>query len=450
MKTKRIIALLLCVVMLSGLACISALADEEAPAYDGRYGWYKHYSFFGDSVPAGVGMEAEGQWNFGWDRIEGAYPDLVADALGYEHSFYYTNETTGAIDYSFAPMWDYWNKWTLTTNVSSCATMGFRTCDVRMLLERGMDPENYYEPDDYYYINNQKATMDGLLNYMGYMGNYYEFVNQWTADSDLITVGVGSNDIFTVPLMTMIEQSSIDLSALMGEDNTIDLSAILKFISGSKDMVNELIGYIKAGVENIYNNYPAIIEDFKTISPDADILITSLYNPFAGHKLTAGSSGTLLADSMSIFIGSINDFLQKLANETDNVYFVDVSRVETQFGKDIALLSPEMFGNILNDIHPSAAGHRYMADQILSVLEKINACPHEHTVAVIRSSGLLKLLGIADEYYCTDCGKLLKSADLASLSTSFPLQNTLSAIVETQVRMITNIFKNLFSIFTIG
>ena len=421
MSIKRIIALLLCVAMLTGLCCVSALADEEeAHAYDGKY---THYAFFGDSIPAGVGMEGEGVYNFGFQRIEGAYPDLVADALGFNGEFYY--------------------------NASPCATFGFRTGDLRMLLERGMGLEDYYKPDDYYYHNWQEATMEGLTNYWGMGWDYYKFINQWTKASDLITVGIGSNDIFTIPVCSMLYQGKLDLSLFMGgaaaEGGTALLSTVYKTIAGSVEMIGEFLEYVKVGCRDLYNNYPKILDAFQQISPDADILIMGLYNPFVGLKVTEGSNGTMLLDSMSVFVAAVNDFLQSLAARYDNVYYVDVSRTESQFGEGAALITPTMFATVLNDIHPSVAGHEYTANQILSVLEKINACPHEHAVRIFPSSDVLRRFGIADKCYCFDCHKVLLSTDLASLSVKLPLQNTVTALIEMQLKFSVGILKTLAS-----
>ena len=80
-RTRKVLALLLALVMAMSAICISAFAAHKKQ--------YQSYTFFGDSVTTGFGIDSyfvvakeQASGTAEGARVPGAYPDLVAKGVG--------------------------------------------------------------------------------------------------------------------------------------------------------------------------------------------------------------------------------------------------------------------------------------------------------------------------------------------------------------------------------
>lgn len=84
---------------------------------------------------------------------------------------------------------------------------------------------------------------------------------------------------------------------------------------------------------------------------------------------------------MDYFVCAVNENLCKAANEYENVYYVDTDGVETILVSEGTSVADPTFGSkLLKAIHPTFAGHMFLTEKIVEVLNSITACSHEHTV----------------------------------------------------------------------
>lgn len=90
---KKLISVLLSlVIMTSALLGITASAAGKKKSKPNYYGKYKTITCLGDSASSGYGLEDYQQYDrlVVWKtRIEGSYPDLVADDSGAEKLYSY-------------------------------------------------------------------------------------------------------------------------------------------------------------------------------------------------------------------------------------------------------------------------------------------------------------------------------------------------------------------------
>ena len=158
--TRKLLALLLALVMAMSAICISAFAAHKKQ--------YQSYTFFGDSVTTGFGLQsytdvAEVGGTAEDKRVPGAYPDLVAKGVGIDEN----NE-------------NYYNE----------AHSGWRTSELRETL----DPS--YNNDD---GAAAKALSKGMAGDKALADpqdpRLQERIRERLAKSDLVTIDLGSNDI---------------------------------------------------------------------------------------------------------------------------------------------------------------------------------------------------------------------------------------------------------------
>ena len=108
--TRKLLALLLALVMAMSAICISAFAAHKKQ--------YQSYTFFGDSVTTGFGIDSyfvvakeQASGTAEGARVPGAYPDLVAKGVGIDednpnyyneaHSGWRTSELRETLDPSY-------------------------------------------------------------------------------------------------------------------------------------------------------------------------------------------------------------------------------------------------------------------------------------------------------------------------------------------------------------
>ncbi len=202
---------------------------------------------------------------------------------------------------------------------------------------------------------------------------------QAVEEADLITVNIGSNDILGNPLgQAMREMYNTDgvdkaiLDAIKAElQKTGDFgTALLKLIGyaesigqGTKLLVS-LAYYMNIAYQQFTENWDAIVKNIYRLNPDVTLVAVGMHNAFANTSLTVGSvikTGKLLQPIMD----KMNAWMQTGSACAGQYIYCDVPDVECG---ELAFTQDDFWTAYLPAVHPTAAGHRYIADRILSVL----------------------------------------------------------------------------------
>ena len=358
-QTRRILAVLLALVLALSAICVSAFAAHKKQ--------YQSYTFFGDSVTTGFGIQsyfavAEDGGTAEGMRVAGAYPDLVAKGVGIDED----NE-------------NYYNE----------AHSGWRTSELRETL----DPS--YNNDD---GAAAKALSSGMANGKVLSDpqdpKLQKRIREEITKSDLITIDLGSNDIQLPIIMALYAAIYPQYATYFGQQEYKDwiIEDLLKKYGSENDMIVKLTEAVakihgieyaleivsKAALGGLYKfntNYPEIIKMIHEINPDADIYVIGLYNPL---------SETTLSDELPIKIGkaldpvmmSLNLYLAQLNPAKKYYTYVDAFNttvlgtisVSSLVGKDMNLAG---MGDYTMYIHPNDAGHAYIAEQVLKAIPDV-------------------------------------------------------------------------------
>lgn len=309
---KSVTAFLLVFTLLSGTMAAFA-ADSEK-----QYEDYKSYVLLGDSIASGWSDIEDRETRF--VRVEGSYGAYLADDLGVEYH----------------PM----------------ACIGFRTTELRYIFEED------YEADRFLYYSIDKEDMDNI---------YAPAMIKEVTEADLITLNVGGNDwgsflgwhVFEE--MDKFEDTNIEFlnqarayleQAGLGLD-TIDTVIEIASLTGSLPRLLEVLPKaLEEGLKNYFENWNHVIEDIYALNPDVTLVVIGMFDTSLQSEATAG--GGLEAALAAINLGqSISD----IAN-------IPMKEGAEKYG--YILIEPK--GIECEKQHPSARGHRQIADLILEAL----------------------------------------------------------------------------------
>jgi lysophospholipase L1-like esterase len=111
-------------------------------------------------------------------------------------------------------------------------------------------------------------------------------------------------------------------------------------------------------------NFDTIIREIRKLNSHAKIVVMGIYNPVEvasiDTMLTNLQYGQIVTPVFDIF----NNYMQFLSPLKNEYTYVDMENIETYLGIGELNANPE----VLMDAHPTARGHRQMADQVLAVL----------------------------------------------------------------------------------
>ena len=326
--TRRIMTLLLAVVMLFGTLMTTA---DAANRDNVRY--YDTYMCIGDSIAAGFYIDGE-RAGYYRTRMVGAYHDIIANATHAE--------------------------------LNQFGWSAFRAVELRYMLE-GVR----HDLDDVWLNSFGPLVNDQLLD-----ANKEDYLKA-IRESDLITVNLGSNDVlsYTMSKTVMQLQSSGDC----------ELAAKVKEIAGKCGDIGtafvKVLGYAeKAGklpvvlatlnptlmkaVSYFKDNFTACMRGIYKLNPNATVVVVGVYNPMS--NVTLVENGNLkLAPLVQPAVDLLNQFLKSGCLYSDWYRFAPVPKTETW---KIHVLGGDFTSQVITKVHPTANGHSYMADQILSVL----------------------------------------------------------------------------------
>lgn len=349
MKTmKRILSAVLAIAMMLSVLSVSAFALNKAPQY-------KSYVFFGDSITAAVGIPgynelvasegtAEGK------RVRGSYADLLATKVGVEEDKYF-NEAHSA----------------------------WRSAELRMVLDETYDGDAVAQA--------WAAGLFGEGKSYPSREAYMDIIRAEVEQADLITVAIGSNDMLVnliLNLTSLLNPTADEnyklwliekLLAQYGSENEVinQLAAQIAAIHGITFTINKLIQFLNENLKIFQQNYAVILRKLHEINPDARLISVGYYNPMRDAKIS---------DSIPINVGHIMDapliamnaYVRTLCATRSYYNFVSVWNAEvisTSNLSDFDMSGTDFWGKFIIEVHPSEAGHKYIANNIYSTLQLV-------------------------------------------------------------------------------
>ena len=118
-------------------------------------------------------------------------------------------------------------------------------------------------------------------------------------------------------------------------------------------------------------NYDVVMEKIHELNPDITVVAVGVFNPFKHFRLSDGSMLDISGLAAPI-VNRINLHLKALSYKYDNFYYADVVGTETYDMNYNDRYFWEYFGL---KVHPTLAGHEFMAQQILGVLPERGTLP---------------------------------------------------------------------------
>jgi len=334
---KRLLAVVMALAMISTALCLNVFAATKATV--------KHYDnvvSLGDSIAAGFSLpdyraKAGDRYCIGKTRIEGSYPAIVADAVKAK---------------KYTPL----------------ASPGFRSNEVRFLLC------NDYESD--FVTKKWVKTLSHIdeNSYEGLKAQRPEYQNA-VKNADLVMLDIGFNDTW-LPVMGVIQDilydgdpnnevlqenkqgqtTGVNPSYTL-DDLMTDLRIIFSVPKYSGEFV-EQIGKI-ATLSDYTANYEAIVKRIYQLNPNATVVAVLNYNPFKDWE----DVSWLAPIAQSLLYDRINAIKESYKQTYGSQYItVNVDNVE------VRTTSASQAANDGWDPHPTAAGHQYIADQIIKAL----------------------------------------------------------------------------------
>lgn len=333
-RTKKLTAVFLALVMMVSLVSVSASA---APS--GKYvnKGYQYYSSFGDSIAAGFNLE-DFISGVKYRHVKGSFPVIVAEELN-------------------------------VATYEACALAGMRTVEMRMFLEDDYYGDKVTNHVMYYFVEDTEHTAQGIAENRK---KYREAIQK----SDLITLQIGFNDVWFTMLGTaqLLGRGEAYTGVDQAQDemaSSIDSLGLTEAMKQATDTLLDVLSIptlvpkvLLAGIQakqQYFTNYTTILKEIYDLNPDITIAAIGYYNPV--QTLSPGYDGILDAD-----FAQMNDFLKGLEKDYENFYYIPVEDTESRFDRDHTF-----------DMHPTEKGHEYIANQILETIPD-NANPGPHVI----------------------------------------------------------------------
>ena len=350
---------LLCLVL-----CVCTLAVMCVPAFAATY---SKYTVLGDSFAAGYGLpdyEAkakalgqklndggaawkDGSGNPGRIYIQKSYSQLVADALGMGSSY-------GKATYS-----------------------GWRTTEFLKVLQGSNSFSTKYNEfvgaanwikQDYFFTSLTEIDQnDGGLYKGRTVAAEQKAIMAELKNSDLITVNLGQNDIFSYALACV----------LFDEIPAIESAATnpLKLPTAIANFTTAFLNGIDHGTNNFQQDFPSLIEEIKkNVKSSAKIVVLGISNPLYADNILSAS----FIDLADLRVAKVNSWLKSYCDQNGLIY-CDTTDTRN-YGLGVVEWSKVFAGNFtggdgamwsaLKAVHPTENGHYYIAQQILDVLGK--------------------------------------------------------------------------------
>ena len=368
--TTRIFAVLLSLVMLASAACLTVFAQSKE---------IKKVTLIGDSIATALRMEQpdgipagyeqyykeyDGQWmrsgatHGAW--VHNSYPARVVEALGLgkEDLYNYGREAFSSIEFRRMLDADY-----TPSDEDLVISDGLYTAYGDDLQGRGLDYFQKQLPKD-------------------------------IANSQLVLVGMGSNDIFsyamthyssvtagleTTPL-TAAQKAALEkvndvIEPLVAEGQFAEAWANLYKVATTVNALQQvlvvMVKVILQGVQKFLTNWDVIIDKIHEYNADATVMAVGLFNGVSGLYLTENLTLVDLGNIMKPVFDTMNNHMKSYAKQTGYYTYVDATETDhpawpaaTELIKDTSMIMYYM----MVCTHPTYAGQEYIANQILAAL----------------------------------------------------------------------------------
>ncbi len=318
----RMLSLLLAVTLLAGMLTTAASA---ATMDNVRH--YGVYVCLGDSVAEGFGPDFQDY--VGLKRADHAYHAYVADAV--------TADT-------FYPM----------------ARPGGSTAEVRYYLD-----EDYAFNSEDFRIPLPEEDAAALR----------AEVQKAVSEADLITLNVGSNDLFTTSLFAvaavLYADSGIpeDVQKMLG--NYGELGKAFQSMLSTAEKLGRLPEVLRTfteqlteGFQTFRTNWNVICKSIYALNPDVTLVAVGFFNPVKTLRLSANQPQ--LGQLMDPIARMMNSFVRYQADYARQYLFADVYNTECY--ELVPVDDPTFAATLVPAVHPTHEGHKYMAEQIVKVL----------------------------------------------------------------------------------
>ena len=295
---------------------------------------YDTYMCIGDSIAAGFYVDGNSDIGRKLEIMPNAYHSIVAEATGAK-----------LLQYGWS---------------------AFRSVELRYMLEgERHDLDNTWQELFGFLISDEQLKP--------YRSAYLDAIKK----ADLITVNLGSNDVLSYSMKKTLNILSSSSDCALAEE----VKEIMSKCGDFGTAFVKVLGYAeKAGklpivmaslnptlmkaVSAFKENFTACMRGIYKLNPNATVVVVGVYNPMSNVSLV--ENGNLkLAALVQPTVDLMNQFLQYGCLYSDWYRFAPVPNVTTW---KMSLIGGDFASEVITKVHPTAVGHSYMADQILSVL----------------------------------------------------------------------------------
>lgn len=335
-RTRRILSLALVVILAFSL-CVPAFAADTGKKYEP----YKVYTCLGDSVAAGYGTT-------GYcvpplcAQQPNAYHTLLANALGAE--------------------------------LRQFGWGGFRSHEIRHMI----DPN--YEITDWTYADN----CAGFVHEEDLAAMQDAYI-KGVEDADIITVNIGSNDLFGDALGEVFRvlyaepETNEKLEAIKENlKQSGNLGAAFVQLMELAQSIGKLNEVLTVAVKAFYNsyetfkvNFDAIVKSIYDRNPDVTLVVIGMFNPLKTLSINEGDL-VKVGKAADPLMKLMNNYMKNACQYSDSYIYVNVEDVELH---DIAFKQDDFWEAYLAAVHPTDGGHEFMTQQVLNALPERGTLP---------------------------------------------------------------------------
>lgn len=333
--TKRIVSLLLALVMMLSVLSVVASAATATTVRQ-----YKTYVSIGDSVGAGFSLpdyDKYGTLVVTKKRIEGSWPSIVGDAVQANN---------------FVPL----------------SQPGFRTTELRVLVDNSYEGDRITKE----LISELAGVPYGGKEIIAQRKEYQDAIKK----ADLITLECGLNDTW-LPLMATAHD--IEDANPLTEQYLPDVYEYLNDFGSIGDVIKNgmnttglifaapqvpliLADQMGTWIPRYIRDYDILVKKIFELNPNATVVATSCYNPFTEWTIPE-ENGIAILMLLQPMYDILNVVKQQYVSQYPGQYFLaDINDVKVRTNSFSSLQQGGF------DPHPTAAGHKYIAKQVLGVL----------------------------------------------------------------------------------
>ncbi len=229
------------------------------------------------------------------------------------------------------------------------------------------------------------------------------------ADADVITITVGGNDLMALLYSKVAEQTSsttdtaADIPAKLQSGDYEALVAAINLLTESREMYIVNDEDFPIAINGIIANLNAIITKIRSVNSHAEIVVATQYNPYVEFENAVLAILSLSAVYKGMEAG-VNALNTAIVNNAAGKY--TVSNVKAAFDaytgtEDLYNAQPPAGAAAMNvDFHPTAAGHKLLADTFAATFESLDISDAPATVTVEAPYDTMMFAGVtgAGEY----------------------------------------------------